>query len=502
VCEGCGDCGDKSNCLSVQPVDTPWGRKTRIHQTSCNFDFSCLEGDCPSFATVTTTGTAPVTRVRPRPPADLADPDSPIVDPADFTVRLTGIGGTGVVTVSQILGTAAMLDGHDVRGLDQTGLSQKAGPVVSDLRVTIGGVPVSNHANIDGVDCLLAFDLLVGASDSNLSGARPDRTVVVAATGTVPTGQMVTHPDLAAPTATVLGNRVGQVSRTADNRYLDAAGLAEGLLGSTTTANIIVLGAAVQIGAIPVSPDAIERAITLNGVAVDTNITAFRWGRAWAADPTAVEGAAGLAPAPRPETLDELVERLADDLADYQSPAYAAQFRDAVAEARAAEQRVAPDSTEYSAAVARNLYKLMAYKDEYEVARLLLADEAVAGYRAVGGPDTTVTYHLHPPMLRALGLHRKLKLRRSAVPAMRALRASRSIRGTLVDPFRWAEVRRVERAMIPEYLAAMGRVQRRLTPETVDEAVEIASLPDQVRGYEDLKLRRAAVYRSELARRT
>jgi indolepyruvate ferredoxin oxidoreductase len=159
-------------------------------------------------------------------------------------------------------------------------------------------------------------------------------------------------------------------------------------------------------------------------------------------------------------------------------------------------------STRFTTAVARNLHKLMAYKDEYEVARLLLADEAVAGYRAVGGPDTTVTYHLHPPMLRALGLRRKLKLRRSAVPAMRALRAARSVRGTMADPFRWAEVRRVERAMIPEYLAAMDRVQRRLTAESLDDAVEIASLPDMVRGYEDLKLRRAAAFRSELARRT
>jgi indolepyruvate ferredoxin oxidoreductase len=163
---------------------------------------------------------------------------------------------------------------------------------------------------------------------------------------------------------------------------------------------------------------------------------------------------------------------------------------------------VAPDSTRYTAAVARNLHRLMAYKDEYEVARLLLADEAVAGYRAIGGPDTTVTYHLHPPMLRALGLHRKLKLRRSAVPAMRALRAAKGVRGTIGDPFRWAEVRRVERAMIPEYVAAMERVQRRLTVGTLDDAVKIASLPDQVRGYEDLKLRRAAAYRAELARRT
>jgi indolepyruvate ferredoxin oxidoreductase len=313
---------------------------------------------------------------------------------------------------------------------------------------------------------------------------------------------MVTHPDLVAPSAELLRDRVGEVSRREHNRYLDAAALADGLLGSSTTANIVVLGAAVQIGAVPVSPEAIERAIGLNGVAVDTNVTAFRWGRAWALDPRGVEATAGLTTPPPPETLDELVDRLAADLVDYQSAAYADRFRTAVTAARAAERAVAPDSTRYTAAVARNLHKLMAYKDEYEVARLLLADEAVADYRNVGGPDTTVTYHLHPPMLRALGVQRKLRLRRSADPALRALRAARGVRGTVADPFRWAQVRRVERAMIPEYVAAMGRVQRRLTAATLDEAVELASLPDQVRGYEDLKLRHAAAYRTELARRT
>ena len=360
---------------------------------------------------------------------------------------------------------------------------------------------MSNHANAGGVDCLLAFDLLVGASDSNLTGARPERTVVVASTDAVPTGQMVTHPDVAPPSGSVLLDRVGQVSRAAENRYLDAAGLANGLLGSTTTANILLLGAAVQAGAVPVDPDAIERAIGLNGVAVDTNLAAFRWGRAWIDDRDAVERAADLPTTPQPETVDELIERLAGDLVDYQSPAYADRYRVVVAEVRAMETRVAPGSTALTAAVARQLHRLMAYKDEYEVARLLLADEARAGYEAVGGPRTNVTYHLHPPMLRAIGVDRKLKLRRSAAPTLRALRATKGVRGTLADPFRWAEVRRVERAMIPEYVDAIRRLQRRLRSDNLDDAVEIAWLPDQVRGYEDLKLRRAAAYRAELARR-
>lgn len=503
VCEGCGDCGDKSNCVSVQPVATPFGRKTRIHQTSCNFDFSCLEGDCPAFATVSVDDAAPARRQRPSPPNDLAYPHPPIVDPDEFTVRLTGIGGTGVVTVSQILGTAAMIAGRTVRGLDQTGLSQKAGPVVSDLRITTGTVALSNHANVSGVDCVLAFDLLVGASDANLSGARPDRTVMVASTGAVPTGQMVTHPDVAPPAATRLVDRVEEVTRATDNRYLDAAALADGLLGSTTTANVLLLGVAIQCGALPVPPDAVEMAIGLNGVAVETNLSAFRWGRAWVIDPRAVEAAADVPPVSRPESLDELVDRLADDLVGYQSEAYADRFHSVVSRARATENAVDATSTAYGAAVARGLHKLMAYKDEYEVARLLLDDQAEAGYRAVGGPKTVVTHHLHPPMLRALGMNRKLKLRRSAGPSLRALRSAKALRGTLIDPFRWAEVRRVERAMIPEYIEAIERLDRALRNGEIPlvDAVDIADLPDQVRGYEDLKLRRAAAYRSELARR-
>jgi indolepyruvate ferredoxin oxidoreductase len=504
VCEGCGDCGDVSNCLSVQPVDTPFGRKTRIHQGSCNFDFSCLQGDCPSFATVTVDPTADRRRVRsasPTVPTDTATPSPPLVDVDDFTIRLTGIGGTGVVTVSQILGTAAMLAGQQVRGLDQTGLSQKAGPVVSDLRVTRTEAAASNHANLSGVDCLLAFDLLVGVSDSNLVGVRADRAVVVASTDAVPTGQMVTHPDIAPPGSAVLIERVNQISRADHNRFLDAAGLAEGLLGSATAANVLLLGAAVQVGAVPVPVDAIEQAITLNGVAVETNLAAFRWGRAWAQDAASVERTAGLSRAVGPESIDDLVDRLASDLVGYQSVEYAQRFRSIVDEARSAEESCGVASTRYSEAVARNLHKLMAYKDEYEVARLLLGDAAREGYEAVGGSDTTVTYHLHPPMLRALGVDRKLKLQRTAVPALRALRASKRVRGTFADPFRWAEVRRVERAMIPEYVDAVAALNRRLDAATYDDSVEVASLPDQVRGYEDLKLRRASAYRAELARR-
>ena len=503
ICEGCGDCGDKSNCLSVQPIDTPYGRKTAIHQTSCNFDFSCMQGDCPAFATVTVDPDAKrAARSVPTAPSpeDLPSPVG-VVDPDNFTVRLSGIGGTGVVTVSQIIGTAAMLDGMHVRGLDQTGLSQKAGPVTSDVRITRHEPASSNHANEAGIDCYLAFDMLAGSSDSHREGARAGTTVVIGSVDVVPTGEMVARPGATAyPEQSVLRRRLDDVSRPEFNRYLDAAALTRGLFGSTTTSNILMMGVAVQIGALPIDPAAIERAIELNGVAVDANVAAFRFGRQWAEAPEVVEAAAGVT-APRVETLDQLVERLAADLTDYQDAAYARRFTDRIAQAREAEAGIDAESTRFTEAVARHLHKLMAYKDEYEVARLALLDESQRRYEAVGGPDTTVSYHLHPPALRSMGMDRKIEFKRTARPSFTALRALKRVRGTVADPFRWAEVRKVERAMIPEYERALDTLCAGLAASNLDEATEIASLPDQVRGYEHLKLRRAATYRDELAAR-
>ncbi len=508
VCEGCGDCGDKSNCLSVQPVDTEYGRKTRIHQTSCNWDLTCLRGDCPAFATVTIEDSkearaervAALQGMTGDPLRDVPQP-RPIVPTDEFTVRLSGIGGTGVITVSQVLGTAAMLDGLVVRGLDQTGLSQKAGPVVSDLRISRGAVPASNHANSSGVDCLLAFDLLVAASDTHRVGADRERTVVVGSVAATPTGEMVAHPTTAYPELAALTGRLDEVSRGADNRFVDSAALATGLFGDGQAANIVLLGVAVQLGAIAVDPEHIERAIELNGVAVERNVAAFRWGRRWSVDPDGVEQAAGFAPRRQPETTDELIERLATDLVGYQDEAYARRFRALVATATAAEARVDPERVEFTEAVARHAHKLMAYKDEYEVARLLLAPEARAAYEAVGGSGTKVTWRLHPPMLRAMGMKNKMELGPRTRPVFVALDKSKRLRGTLLDPFRWAKVRRQERAMIPEYRKAVERLSTALTSANHDEAVAIATLPDQVRGYEDIKLRRAAAYRTELADR-
>ncbi len=504
VCEGCGDCGRVSNCLSVVPTDTPFGRKTRIDQGSCNLDTSCLDGDCPSFLTVRParrrrSPSAEPARAASRAAAPSIDvtalPVPRVVAPTDVcTIRMSGIGGTGVVTVSQIVGTAAMLDGFDVRGLDQTGLSQKAGPVVSDVRLARGGPTASNRATLGSVDTLLAFDLLVAASDAHLGAVSPERSHVVVSTAAVATGHMVVHPDTPYPTRDAL-ERLQQSSRSMVTT--DSIAATTALLGDPSTANVHLLGMAVQFGLVPVQPASIERAIELNGVAVAANLAAFRAGRhAALAEPagTAPE-ATGVTTSPVAARIDEL----AADLSAYQSTRYARRFREVVGRAATV------GADELTEAVAVHLHKLMAYKDEYEVARLLLDPSTRAAAEAVAGPGARVTWNLHPPVLRSLGMDRKLRLGRWASPLLRALRAGRRLRGTPFDVFGWASLRRLERTMRDEYISAVGAVVDALgtapDPVRVDEAVAIASLPDQVRGYEHLKRNRAEAYRAELATR-
>jgi len=514
ICEACGDCGEVSNCLSVQPIDTPLGTKTTIDQTSCNVDLSCLEGDCPSFFTVEVDESADPALRNPALrnsalrnsalPADFAPPT--VVVAADaFNLRLVGIGGTGVVTVSQILATAAMLDGYDVRGLDQTGLSQKAGRVTADVRLTRDGPAPSNLIGDRGADVVLAFDLLAAAVPDVLRAADPGRTVLVASTSETPTGSMVGQPDLAYPELADLQGRVAGATDAARNLYVDAAALTDELLGSTAAANIYLLGVAVQAGVIPVDPEKIEDAIALNGVAVDANLVAFRAGRSWVLNP--LSPAASAAPdvvvpplpmklARRCESAPDVVELLAADLIGYQDVAYAERFLDL------AERAAAVGDNAFVEAVARSHHKLLAYKDEYEVARLLIGPEATMAAQAVGGRAAKVSWRLHPPMLKALGMTSKVSIPAAVGrPVMGALARAKRVRGTKLDPFRWAEVRVVERALITEFESAMRVVIDRIRDGsmTAAEATSIAELAMQVRGFEDRKLARAAEFREALS---
>ncbi len=512
VCEGCGDCGKKSSCLSVVPTETEFGRKTQIHQASCNKDYSCVEGDCPSFLTVVPGKRAK--RVVPEPPAGLARPE-PLVDAAECAVRMMGIGGTGVVTVSQVLGMAALIDGLHVRGLDQTGLSQKGGPVVSDLRISRGPLASASKSPAGSVDAYLGFDLLGASADTNLATAEPGRTVAVVSTGAVPTGRMVLDPDERFPELSPQLDRIAAVTRSEHNLYLDAQQISERLFGDHMMTNTLMLGAAYQRGLLPVSAEALEQAITMNGAAVEKNLSAFAWGRATVADPQALERAlAGPdeEPArrelsdPESELVDEavngdrgelrrLVEVRVPELVAYQGHSYAARYARAVRWVQVAEQELAPGHDELAQAVARNLHKLMAYKDEYEVARLHLDGYERARMGRELGDDARIWFNLHPPFLRALGMKRKLKLGRWFVPALRTLRAMRRLRGTPLDPFGLARMRRLERGLIGEYEQLVAEAVAALTPESHATAVELAELPDVIRGYEDIKLKSVERFR-------
>ncbi|MFG2791140.1 indolepyruvate ferredoxin oxidoreductase family protein [Streptomyces sp. NPDC048419] len=501
VCEGCGDCAEQSTCLSVQPVETEFGSKTRIHQPSCNSDLSCLKGDCPSFLLVepgTSASSAPARL--PEPPTSLPEPERRFTD-HEVVLRMPGIGGTGVVTVSQILQMAAHLDGLHAAGLDQTGLAQKGGPVVSDVRIGKDPVTGAVRASGTGVDVLIGYDLLGAASDPTLATCSPERTVAVVNTAVVPTAAMITRQVAVPGGPQDALDKIASATRSEALLPLDAQGLAEQLFGDHMPANMLLLGAAYQHGCLPVGAEAVERAIELNGASVAKNLAAFRWGRTAVLDPEAVRRAA--APrqqeAPRSTTLEESVDLRAGDLTEYQNSAYADRYRQAVeAVTRLATERAGErDARRIAQAFATSLHQLMAYKDEYEVARLHLDPVEQARIRAEFGADAAVSVMLHPPVLRALGMDRKIRLRRTSGPAFRALRAARRLRGTPLDPFAYAAVRRTERALVTQYQQLMRQALDRLTPDNADTVVRIAELPQSIRGYEHIKMARVEEYHEQ-----
>jgi indolepyruvate ferredoxin oxidoreductase len=551
VCEGCGDCGARSNCLSVQPVDTEFGRKTEIHQSSCNKDYSCLLGDCPAFVSVVPrrmgddrretgdgrqeTGDgrqelssqisgllSQVSGLRSRVSSkgwlfqiDDTFPEPKLKVESDCNVYMMGIGGTGVVTINQVLGTAALLDGKYVVGLDQTGLSQKGGPVVSHLKIAAAPLSASSKIAAGQADCFLGFDILTATAEQNLARARAGRTVAVISTSQVPTGGMIAATGVRFPPLDALVASIKARTRAEANVFIDAQTLATRAFGDHMAANMIVLGAACQAGALPVRPEAIERAIALNGVAVRTNTDAFRLGRRAAADPAWRSGEAQARPGAARETpalapaaraivdtvgaageLRRLLEIRVPELIAYQSAAYARQYADFVRKVRLAEQAAVGGQTRLSEAVARYLFKLMAYKDEYEVARLHLTSGLDRALEAAFGPVERVQYLLHPPLLRAIGWKKKLKLGRWFEVGFHALVALKRLRGTPLDIFGYARVRRVERALIGEYRGLIERALGGLGPATYERAVQVAELPDMIRGYEQIKLRGVERFRA------
>ncbi len=517
VCEGCGDCGEKSTCLSVVPVETEFGHKTRIHQGSCNHDRSCLKGDCPSFVMVTPArrhrrrrkADVEATSDLPELPVTLGDPD-PLRVGTEALVRMPGIGGTGVVTVSRIVQMAAHLDGLYAAGLDQTGLAQKGGPVISDVRISHRPIEGAVRAGTKSVDLLLGLDILGAANEESLETFHPDRTVAVVNTAEVATAAMVLDGSVGFPADVT---RIERSTRRTENLYLDGQWIAERLFADHLPANMVMLGAAVQHGCLPITPESVERAIELNGTAVPVNRAAFRWGRATAADPEAVRAALRPAlPAPpvAPPALERLLEsvptavgpvlvRRAADLAGWQSTRVARRYvEDVLAIARQEAERTGDPFHPVATAYATGLHKLWAYKDEYEVARLHLDAAQRAALEAEFGPGARTEVLLRPPLLVALGLRRKIRIGRLARPAFTALRSARHLRGTPFDPFGQTAMRRTERALVGEYRRAVTEAVRQLRPDNAAMVAAIAASAEEVRGYEDVKRRGIERFRHRL----
>ena len=504
VCEGCGDCGEKSSCLSVQPVQTEFGRKTRIHQSSCNLDMSCIKGDCPSFLVVERV--TPRAKVKPPiPPQDLPEPTLRV--PLDALIRMPGVGGTGVVTAAAILRTAAHLEGRYAAALDQTGLAQKGGPVISDLRLASTPIEGQIRASHGGVDVLLGFDLLGALSPQTVAVLDTERTVAVLNTDISPTASMVMDTSVLAPEPERLVTRVRRMTRGSDALAIPAETLAEQLFGSHLQANMLLIGAAYQQGCLPLRADAIEAAIELNGASAQANVAAFRWGRAVVARPEllADHGAGVVATAPPEDgaataSLADRLERYEAELTAYQDASYASRYvADVQSVAAIVQDRLGAGGIEIANAYADGLYKLMAYKDEYEVARLHLDAVEQARLQDEFGAGARVKVLLHPPLLRAMGMKRKLRLGRSAVPLFHTLHGARRLRGTALDPFGRTALRRLERALIAEYRQLVASALNQLEPNTAATVLQIVQLPDMVRGYEEIKLANVARMRERAA---
>ncbi|MBO9523658.1 MAG: indolepyruvate ferredoxin oxidoreductase family protein [Nocardioidaceae bacterium] len=489
ICEGCGDCGQKSNCLSLHPTETEFGTKTSVHQASCNTDLSCLAGDCPAFMTVTPGEKRPLAGKR----SLLGEHDlpEPVLVPGATTraIRLMGIGGNGIVTASQVLATAAHLAGRATSTLDQTGLAQKGGAVVSDVRISPDPIAGGAKLGEESCDLFLGCDLLVAVEPRNLA-VLGERTSAIVSTSLVPTGRMATDRSVGFPdvdeTVAVIAERAGSLTT------LDARRYAETLFGGEQYANLLLIGIAHQRGELGLSAAVVEEAIRLNGVAVEANLQAFRRGRQLVVDPAAVDALLGTT-TEEPRTLERTVAIRRAELVAYQDERYARRYTDLVERARLAEERVGGTGA-LAEAVATHAFGLMAYKDEYEVARLALDADVAADVEETFGTGATASLMLHPPSLRALGLKRKLRFGPRSRPALRALSRMKRLRGTRLDPFGRAEVRVTERRLLAEYLETMDRLLGDLTPSSYDVVTELAALPGLVRGFEDVKLRSVGTY--------
>ena len=493
VCEGCGDCSAASNCISIQPVETELGRKRRIDQSNCNKDFSCVEGFCPSFVTVhggRPRRAAPAER---GPGIDFAALPAPPALPLErsYNILIAGVGGTGVITIGALLGMAAHLEGKGCTALDFAGLSQKNGAVLSHVRVAprpedLAAVRIAPGA----ANLLLGFDLVVSASVAALSRLQTGSTRAVLNTDALPTAGFVINPDVDLETERL---RRAVVEAVGEDRCfaLDATEAARRLTGDAIGANAFLLGFAYQKGLIPLAESSLSRAIELNGAAVEMNKSAFSSGRVAAIDSTCVLASEDSESAVVEKSLDEMIAYRAEYLTKYQNRAYSDHYLDALGLVRAAEDKASAGSTSLTDAFARSLFKLMAYKDEYEVARLH-ADQAFAQEisKAFEG-DFRLSYHLAPPIVSrpdpSTGRPNKRKYGPWMGKALAGLAKFKFMRGTPFDPFSYSEHRKRERRLLQDYQTEILVRCKTLKSQDLPEVTRLAALPQSVRGYGQLK---------------
>jgi indolepyruvate ferredoxin oxidoreductase len=512
VCEACGDCSVQSNCVAVQPLETEFGRKRQIDQSNCNKDFSCVKGFCPSFVTV---HGAEVKKAAPETVATdgldfkpLPEPAIPTID-RTFNIIVTGIGGTGVVTIGAILGMAAHLEGKGLGMIDMAGIAQKGGAVYSHVRLANSQDDIhAIRVTAGAANLILGCDLVVTGTKKVLASVKQGETRLVVNTAEVMPGDFTRNADFSLP-AERIKRAITAAAGPDGASFTDATAIATALLGNAIAANMFMLGYAYQAGYVPLSGAAIEKAIALNGEAVKMNLSAFTWGRRAAAEPETVAKLMSELKVPTPsrklsETLDEVIARRVEFLTDYQSSRYARRYKAALERVRAAEAKAAPGSTTLTEAVARSMFKLLAYKDEYEVARLYTNgqfEKQVAS--TFEGENLRYEFHLAPPLFArkdpATGVPRKMSFGPWMMKVFRVLAGLKGLRGTPLDIFGYSHERKTERRLIRDFEALLNEILANLTSANHAVAVGLAHIPQKIRGFGHIKERNLKAVKAEEA---
>ncbi len=507
VCEGCGDCGVASNCVAVQPVETEFGRKRKIDQFSCNKDFTCVDGFCPSFVTVTgaklkkAEARATKTKLLPE-PAQLVSLDQP------YSVLITGVGGTGIVTVGAVLGMAAHLENKGCGIVDMAGLAQKGGSVTTHLKLAASPSEIKTIRVAEGgADLLLGGDLIVSSGEKVLGMLNPSTKALVNAHEFMP-GDFTRQPDLQMP-STLMHKRLKDAVDEGNLTQVNSSDLALKLFGDAIASNMFIVGVAYQKGLLPLSRDAVLRAIELNGVAINLNKQAFDKGRQWVVEPDVVENEAGYDRAQKPKTkqksLDELIAHRADILTAYQDEAYAKRYRNMVAQVRASDPT---KDHKLTRAAAKYAFKLMAYKDEYEVARLYSNGAFAKGLErqfAGSNKDYKLTFHMAPPFLSkpdpVTGKIKKREFGPWILPVFKVLAKMKGLRGSVFDIFGYAFERKLERELIDKYQGDIDVISSKKDQLNTKNALALLELPEHIRGFGHVKLKsieEAEVNRAQL----